>query len=118
MWVKHGKTMISHLGMVTIAPIYGDDWGCKWSMKSQDCRCRYHVAFVDEGHRAEQKATIGYHNLHAWYIKYMHIYILYIVIAYIYIIIPYTYILYGKKRYVLVELDLSFNRNVLTKVGF
>ena len=21
----------------------------------QDCRCRYHVAFVDEGHRNEQK---------------------------------------------------------------
>ena len=77
MWVKHGKTMISHLGMVTIAPIYGDDLGCKWPMKSQDCRCRYHVAFVDEGHRAEQKATIGYHNLHAWYIKYMYIYIYY-----------------------------------------
>ena len=27
MWVKHGKTLINHLGMVTIAPIYGDDWG-------------------------------------------------------------------------------------------
>eukprot|EP00930_Biecheleria_cincta_P037267 TRINITY_DN2555_c0_g1_i3.p1 TRINITY_DN2555_c0_g1~~TRINITY_DN2555_c0_g1_i3.p1 ORF type:complete len:1469 (-),score=249.07 TRINITY_DN2555_c0_g1_i3:284-4690(-) len=25
----------------------------------KDCKCRYHVAFVDEGHRAEQKAAFG-----------------------------------------------------------
>ena len=46
------------------------------------------------------------------YIYTIHSYFIYIYIHTIYI---YTV---WKKRYVLVELDLSFNRNVLTKVGF
>lgn len=29
---------------------------CHFALRAfQDCRCRYHVCFVDEGHRAEQK---------------------------------------------------------------
>ena len=28
----------------------------------KDCRCRYHVTFVDEGHRAEQKVTFMSHS--------------------------------------------------------